>query len=150
MQVSLLELFNGNTKQTIEKIYGAKMKDPKAVYSVIKLRRKLEQENKNVDEMVKQILEEWEKYPELKEKAGEIEVKMLNDPLFDGQRDLRNIQNEIGTYVNDKIDVFLKETKVDLVISPIDINVLLELGLTNSEVASVEWLTDFGETMEEN
>ena len=150
MQVTLLELFNGNTKQTLEKIYNAKMKDPKAVYSVIKLRRKLEQENKNVDDTVRQILDEWEKYPELKAKAEEIETSMTKDPLFDGQRDLRVIQNEIGNYVNEKIDAFLKETKVDLVISQIDINVLLELGLTNSEVASVEWLTDFGETMEEN
>ena len=150
MQVSLLDLFNGITKQTIEKIYNAKMKDPKAVYSVIKLRRKLEQENKNVDETVKQILDEWEKYPELKAKAAQIEESMSKDPLFDGQRDLRNIQNEIGAYVNEKIDVFLKETIVDLAFSPVDINVLLELGLTNSEVASVEWLTDFGETMEEN
>ncbi len=149
MQVSLIDLFNGNSKQTIEKIFNARMKDPKAVYSVIKLRRKLEQENKNVDETVKQILDEWEKYPELKAKAGEIEASMTGDPLYDGQPELRSIQNEIGAYVNTKIDTFLKETIVDLDVSPIDINVLLELGLTNAEVASVEWLTDFGETMEE-
>jgi len=149
MQVTLFDLFNSASKATLDKLTSSKMKDPKAVYTMVKLSRKIEQEAKNIDDTIVQTLEGWEEYAGLKTRAEEIKSEVNNDPSYPGySEELKDIDRKINSYIMGKIDEFTKNAVLDLTVSPIKIEALIDLGLTNAEIASVDWLVDFGSEVE--
>jgi hypothetical protein len=150
MQVTLFDIFNSASKATLDKLVGSKMKDPKAVYTMVKLSRKIEQEAKNLDETIAQTLSAWEEYEGLKARSEEIKAEAKADPLMENKSmdELREIDRKVNAFIGGKIDEFTKNTVLDLAVSPIKIGELIDLGLTNAEIVSVDWLVDFGGEVE--
>ena len=140
MNITLFDLFNNNSKRTLEKLSNAKMKDPKAVYTIVKITKLLEKEGRNISDTTEKVLENWSEYEGLRKELEEI--KDLN--VEENAKRYGEINGTISNYINSELERFTKETNIELNLSKIKIESLIDVDLTNNEIASVEWLVDFG------